>query len=82
MKCGCVGVGACFGRDGKTYDPPVPICITHDCIELAEGQPDLTSRAARCICGRVVRSSIELPFFAHRPEHPYDRYYCGCVGWD
>lgn len=27
-------------------------------------------------------SSMELAFFEHLPSEPYDRFYCGCMGWD
>lgn len=55
-----------------------PIC---GCRETAT--PDLTGRIARCIdCGRENQSNIELPFFEHKPGEKYDRYYCGCRGWD
>lgn len=27
-------------------------------------------------------SSIELPFFQHKPDESVDSYYCGCMGWD
>jgi hypothetical protein len=29
-----------------------------------------------------VQSNERLPYFTYRPEHEYDFYYCGCVGWD
>ena len=48
MKCGCVAQGLCSWHAGKEYDPPIPSCIIHDCIEIAEKQPDLTGRTARC----------------------------------
>lgn len=27
-------------------------------------------------------SGRHLPFFEARPNETYDRYYCGCYGWD
>jgi hypothetical protein len=27
-------------------------------------------------------SSVNLPFFEHRPDKPNDIYFCGCMGWD
>lgn len=47
MKCGCSAVGLCHTRNGITYDPPIPCCITHDCIEIAD-TPDLSGRTAKC----------------------------------
>jgi hypothetical protein len=29
-----------------------------------------------------VKSSVDLPFFEHHPDKPFDEYYCGCFGWD
>lgn len=30
----------------------------------------------------IKASSLSLAFFEYRPEHDYDFYYCGCIGWD
>lgn len=30
------------------YDPPIPCCVTHGCMEVAEIIPDLSGRMARC----------------------------------
>lgn len=48
MKCGCVAMAVCHRRAGKTYEPPVPACLIHDCIAVADVKPDLTGRLARC----------------------------------
>ena len=48
MKCGCVAQGVCSGKGGVKFDPPIPSCIVHDCIEVAQEQPDLIGRVARC----------------------------------
>lgn len=92
MKCGC----RAQGYTGKAGDRK-PICIIHDCTEVADEQPDLTGRKARCSyygcgvkygnrkdgkCHSEVDSSIGLPFFEYRPDAEYDKYYCGCWGWD
>lgn len=55
MKCGCAAAATC--RDdgkGNHYDPPIPVCITHDCLEIADPQPDLEGRKARCVYFGVV----------------------------
>lgn len=37
-------------------------------------------RGECCLC---ERPSIEkLPFFEHCPDQEFDRFYCGCWGWD
>jgi hypothetical protein len=34
-------------------------------------------------CGCIVDSDSEtLPFFEHRPNKDFDKFYCGCHGWD
>lgn len=30
----------------------------------------------------IVDSSPRLAFFEHRPDEEFDKYYCGCWGWD
>ena len=27
-------------------------------------------------------SSLDLPFYKHKPTEEYDEYFCGCMGWD
>lgn len=34
------------------------------------------------LCGSEVNSDAGLPFFAHKPDKPYDEFYCGCHSWD
>jgi len=48
MRCGCTAQGVCHRMKGIKFDPPVPVCVVHDCIEIAETKPDLTGRSARC----------------------------------
>lgn len=48
MKCGCAAQGVCNAKGGVKYDPPIPCCVIHDCIEMAEVVPDLTGRIAKC----------------------------------
>lgn len=101
MKCGCAAQGVMTARGGVKFDPPIPSCVIHDCIEIAE-TPNLTGRIAKCAykgCKTNSRrsthygaytedgrseapSSLDLPFFEHRPTEPFDRFYCGCNGWD
>jgi len=48
MKCGCAAQGVCTAWRGVKYDPPIPSCVVHDCIEVADSAPDLTGRVAYC----------------------------------
>ncbi len=47
MKCGCAAQGVRTFKDGVKYDPPIPVCITHGCTDIADS-PDLSGRTARC----------------------------------
>jgi hypothetical protein len=48
MKCGCAASGVATANKGVTFDPPIPCCVLHNCIEVAEAAPDLSDRIARC----------------------------------
>ena len=40
-------------------------------------------RQARCQdCRRLVPSDPPPTLFSHRPDDDFDRWYCGCRGWD
>lgn len=81
MRCG----HAANAVDHATGKPVCAICIglTPDAEIVAEKQPDLKGRKARCVyCKREVDSSTSLAFFEYRPNESSDRYYCGCLGWD
>jgi hypothetical protein len=41
-----------------------------------------TVRKAKCSCGMISESNPKLPFFKAQPQSDFDRYYCGCWGWD
>ena len=141
MKCGCAAMGVCTSRAGHTVDPPIPVCITHECYEIEETPPILAGRKARCAgfgkggsrhyecnytkqtgcsprqCRCELPSDPSLPFFeylgpgsrnakerckrcryfksVHTPtswhkcrsfepigDVGYDKFYCGCSGWD
>ena len=79
MKCGhsvTVEIG---------FDPLCPICygIKPGAVEMDPIQPELIDRRARCsYCKGECDSSLDLPFFEHRPSYPFDDYYCGCKGWN
>lgn len=34
------------------------------------------------ICKSEAKSDYNLPFFEWRPKDVFDKYYCGCFGWD
>lgn len=87
MKCGCVAQGTCSQSGGKKFDPPVPSCVVHSCIEIAENAPDLSGRLARCAYrphGHADRpSSFDLPFFVFRGDaspEATDKCKCG-MAW-
>lgn len=81
LKCGCAAHAERVMPDGSR----VPSCITHSCIEPAEIQPDLRGRKAKCCYGcrnTIVDSDLNLAFFEFKPGSEFDKYYCGCFGWD
>lgn len=77
MKCGCVAQAVRTSEGGVTIDPPIPVCITHDCTEVAPERPSLDGRVARCsyshdrpsrqqrIAASPVPSSWDLAFFEY-----------------
>lgn len=78
MKCGHTAQGNMFD-DGRE----VPVCVICDCKQVAEDNPSLEGRIAKCSdCNNTEPSKFTLPFFKHQPEQANDRYYCGCYGWD
>lgn len=44
-----------------------------------------TQKQAKCVyCGELADSKNKerLPFFEERKECKYDKFYCGCRGWE
>ena len=84
MKCG----HAANAHTKRGDNPNAPCCaicigINPGADEVNDNPPDLSSRTAKCSYGgNEVPSSTKLAFFEHCPDKPYDRYYCGCFGWD
>lgn len=87
LKCG----HAANATDGNG-NPTCAICVGIVDVSVADDQPDLTDRRAKCTYKRgqgghdhsnvSVDSSLNLAFFSHRPDKEFDEYYCGCWGWD
>lgn len=83
MMCGCSS-NATVVRDGKS----VPCCAV--CAGIREGwdkvnpdPPKLDKRQAECAyCNTRVVSNPHLAFFEYKPTEQYDKFYCGCRGWD
>lgn len=82
MACGCRASGTFTRLAGVDYDPPIPGCVVHTCIEVAP-EPDLTGRMAKCSACRRTQPSVKpAAFFEYRPHADLDSFYCGCRGWD
>jgi hypothetical protein len=80
LKCGHAANATT--EDGR---PCCAICIgiSEGAQEVAEKQPDLKGRRAKCTyCMKTIESSLSLAFFEHRPHDDHDDFYCGCRGWD
>ena len=77
MKCGCVAQAVESGTGREC-------CIVHDCLEVETELPNLMGRMAKCdYCNKLEPSDMKLlPFFKYCPDSPYDRYYCGCRGFE
>ena len=80
MKCGHTA-NATYGNDNQ---PCCLICAPKpEAFEIVVNLPNLTGRKAKCSdCNNIVDSNWDLPFFEYRPNEKYDKYYCGCWGWD
>jgi hypothetical protein len=48
----------------------------------ATNESNYGDRAPGAICQCEELSSSSLPFFEHRPDADFDKFYCGCHGWD
>lgn len=78
MKCGHQA-NATMMVDGKQ----IPACVICECIEPIEAKLDLTDRKMQCgCCGRILPSVESAAFFEYRHNCEFDRFYCGCEGWD
>jgi len=80
MKCGHAA--------NATTGGGLPCCAI--CIGLTPGAyivdsetVNLEGRLAQCgYCGKKKESNTNLAFFEYRPNEAYDKYYCGCKGWE
>ncbi len=80
MKCGHVA-NSLYGKDNQ---PCCLICAPKpEAFEKITVLPNLIGRKAKCSdCDNIVDSNWYLPFFEYRPNEEYDKYYCGCFGWN
>lgn len=86
MKCGHVV--------STKIDETQPICLVCDCIDvereiISDAELDDILKGRKAICSshkysenKPVDSKWTLPFFEYCPDEEYDKYYCGCYGWD
>lgn len=85
MKCGHTATGTYTDKNGNEQICCVSCSgLVAGANEVADDQPDLTGRMAKCSygCGAEIASSLALPFMSYRPNSDTDSYYCGCYGWD
>lgn len=80
-----------WDKDALLMYPKCKICGATDReagqVGVHESLPSLEGRRARCAyykgkCQSEADSKRGLAFFEHLPEQEFDRYYCGCRGWD
>lgn len=78
MKCGHSGQAV----DSKG-NPVCTICGVPEAYIIAEDQPNLEGRIAKCwCCNNTESSSLRLASFEYKPTEAMDGFYCGCRGWD
>jgi hypothetical protein len=84
LACGHVANGVRTIMNGDPLEAAgIPCCVICSCVEPAKEAPNLENRRAKCPdCGRTTASNLDLAFFEVRPKDEFDRYYCGCRGWD
>ena len=96
MKCGCVaqaiwkdkpvcaihfGIGDNAGAEPADVQPNLEgrkakCCYSHS----SPSNPFKENSFDRLV--DTVPSSLKLPFFEYKPDQEYDKFYCGCWGWD
>lgn len=80
MKCGHAANAVTKGDI-----PACAICIgIHEGATIIDDSPaSLEGRIAECMdCHGRRPSDLSLPFFEHKSDSPFDKFYCGCRGWD
>lgn len=50
--------------------------LVQDSYGLTLRVEDLDGRTARCSCGEMALSSVDLPYFEFRPTEDEDGYFC------
>ena len=88
MECGHVAQG----MRGWKKSPVCLVCMCDAVAREVTGTDGLLGREAVCsyfgsrtrsgICQGKTESSWDLAFFEYRPDEKFDRFYCGCWGWD
>ncbi len=62
-----------------------PCCVICECYEVNTETLviDVSNRQMKCSqCGHIEKSNTNAAFFEYCPTYEFDRYYCGCYGWD
>lgn len=80
MKCGHTA-----NAKDENGNSVCAICIgiNEGATQIANESPNLENRNAECCyCNKIKKSSFDLPFFEYKPNEKYDKFYCGCWGWD
>ena len=79
MECGHVALfQKNFDNDGMITE--VPVCLRCGCSTIEKENVDLRERKCRCsMCGKLVKSNLDLMGFRYRKNSAFDVYYCGCA---
>lgn len=89
MKCGHSANGVEVNKETGEETPCCVICAGLDPgYNVIDENSEDYFKGRKAICSdcrnekTIVDSSPELAFFEKKPGEKYDRYYCGCNGWD
>lgn len=79
MDCGHVALfQKKFENNGAIVE--VPVCLRCGCYTVEKENVDLRDRKCRCsMCGKIVKSNLDLDGFRYRKNSVFDIYYCGCA---
>ena len=85
MACGCVG-SATHAQAHSGLEANHPSCAIHVGLHWGACKPalppELAGREARCSCGKLRPSSLNLAFFEYRgPDSPASKKHCAQCGY-
>lgn len=79
MECGHLAIyQKKFNNSGVIVE--VPVCIKCSCYKVEQNKINFKKRIARCnLCGKEVKSNLNLSGFHYLKNKDHDIFYCGCA---